>query len=173
MPERQHNCNQFSFHGRIPFLIDPFLYLAGRFEEARTEFLRALETSPVPPPEDLGLALIKAGRLDEALAFIEGLPAGDVRAQGLALAYHALGRRAEADAALNELLATARQPFLIAEVYAYRGDIDAAFKWLQVDDRQPVRAGPLQTPHWVKRKSPFLESLHADVRWSAWAAPRR
>jgi hypothetical protein len=67
---------------------------------------------------------------------------------------------------------TSRDPFLIAEVCAYRGEIDAAFDWLQLDDRKNEGERPFQTPHWIKRKSPFLKSLHSDVRWSAWAAPR-
>lgn len=149
-----------------------FLYLAGRFEDARAEWERVLEINPVPPPEDLGLTLIQIGRFDEALAFIETLPAGDVRTQGLALVYHALGRRTEADAALKDLIATARHPFLIAEVYAYRGDIDAAFEWLKTDGQKNADDAPFQAPHWTKRKSPFLKSLHSDPRWTAWAAPR-
>lgn len=149
-----------------------FLYLAGRFEEARTEWLQVLEINPVPPPEDFGLVLIQARRFDEALAHIATLPAGPVRAQQLALVYHALARKAEADAALQELTATSRDPFPIAEVYAYRGEIDAAFQWLEQEAREPDRDGPLQPQHWIRRKSPFLDPLHSDPRWSAWASPR-
>ncbi|HEX7116120.1 MAG TPA: winged helix-turn-helix domain-containing protein [Steroidobacter sp.] len=148
------------------------LYLAGRFEEARTEWLQVLEISPAPPPEDFGLALIQLGRFDEALALIETLPAGAARTQELALVCYALGRKAEADRALKELVAGGHDPFLIAEVYAYRGEVDAAFEWLEADARAPARAGPLGIPHWVKRRSPFLAPLHSDRRWSAWDAPR-
>jgi tetratricopeptide (TPR) repeat protein len=150
-----------------------FLYIAGRFEEARTEWLKALEINPVPPPEDLGRALIQTGRFDEALAVIENMPEGAVRTQQLALVYHALGRKTEADTALQDLIAISRDPFLMAEVCAYRGEIDAAFEWLQLDDRQNENTRPFQFPHWLKRKSPFLKSLQSDARWSAWAAPRR
>jgi hypothetical protein len=62
---------------------------------------RCLEISPTPPPDDLGLALIQSRRFDEALAVIETLPAGAVRTQQLALLYHAVGRKTEADAALR------------------------------------------------------------------------
>jgi TolB-like protein/DNA-binding winged helix-turn-helix (wHTH) protein/Tfp pilus assembly protein PilF len=149
-----------------------FLYLAGRFEEASSEWLKVLEVNPTPPPEELGHALIQSKRFDEALAVIETLPAGAVRTQQLALVYHAMGRKTEADAALKDLMETSRDPFLIAEVLAYRGEIDAAFEWLQLDDRKSESAGPFQFPHWIKRKSPFLKSLHTDARWQAWAAPR-
>ena len=149
-----------------------FLYIAGRFEEARVEWLKVMEISPTPPPEDLGLALIQSRRFDEALAVIETLPAGAVRTQQLALVYHAMGRKPEADAALANLIADARDAFLIAEVCAYRGDIDAAFEWLQIDNRKSESAHPFQAPHWIKRRSPFLKSLHTDPRWRDWAAPQ-
>jgi TolB-like protein/DNA-binding winged helix-turn-helix (wHTH) protein/Tfp pilus assembly protein PilF len=150
-----------------------FLYLSGRFEEARTEWLQVLEINPAALPEGLGLALIQTGRFDEALEVIERLPEGEPRIQGLALVYYALGRKSEADAALKQLIATANHPILIAEVCAYRGEIDAAFEWLEKDSQRPSVSGPLEDPHWVKRSSPLLKSLHADARWSAWAEPRR
>jgi TolB-like protein/DNA-binding winged helix-turn-helix (wHTH) protein/thioredoxin-like negative regulator of GroEL len=149
-----------------------FLYLAGRFEDSRTEWFRLLEINPVPLPEELGLTLIQLGRFEEALAFIETLPAGAIRKQELALVYHALGRKAQADAALKDLIATTQDAFQIAEVHAYRGEVDAAFEWLQTDDQNNAGDAPFQSPHWIKRRSPFLESLHSDARWSAWAAPR-
>jgi TolB-like protein/DNA-binding winged helix-turn-helix (wHTH) protein len=149
-----------------------FLYMAGRFDQASAEWLRVQEISTELQPEGVGWALIQSGRFDEALAAIEKMQPGVARTQSLALVYHALGRKPEADAALAELVAAASDPFLIAEIYAYRGDIDAAFKWLDTDDRNPAGRGPLGTPHWVKRKSPFLKALHADARWSAWAAAR-
>jgi Predicted integral membrane protein len=149
-----------------------FLYMAGRFEEARTEWLKALEISPMPLPEELGLALIHTGRLDEALAVIKTMPEGAARTQELALVYHALGRKTEADAALKDLVETSSDAFLIAEVCAFRGEVDAAFEWLRRDDLKNAIERPFQTPHWIKRRSPFLKALHADARWSDWAAPR-
>jgi tetratricopeptide (TPR) repeat protein len=55
------------------------------------------------------------------------------RMYGLALAYHALGRKKEADAALAELVKRfhADAPFQIAEVYAFRGESDRVFEWLE------------------------------------------
>ena len=149
------------------------LYMAGRFEEARAEWLQLLEISPGSPPEGFGLVLIQTGRFDEALALIETLSAGDARTHGLALVYRALGRKTEADAALKELIATSRNPFLIAEVCAYRGETDAAFKWLERDDQEVAGKGPFKDVHSIKRQSPFLKPLHSDARWSAWAAPRQ
>src|SRR5215475_11476922 len=52
----------------------------------------------------------------------------------LALAYYANGDRAAADAALAELIARDRSvmAYQIAEVYAWRGETDQAFEWLQI-----------------------------------------
>jgi serine/threonine-protein kinase len=55
------------------------------------------------------------------------------RNTGLALVYHALGRKQESDAALQALLHTTTQGsigYQIAEVHAYRGELDEAFRWL-------------------------------------------
>ena len=57
---------------------------------------------------------------------------------GLALVHHALHQESESDAALAE--AKRRfghlMAYQIAEVYAYRGDTDAAFEWLDRAYRQ-------------------------------------
>jgi len=51
---------------------------------------------------------------------------------GEALAYHALGRPQDSDAALTRLIAkhSNDSAYQIAQVYAYRGQVDAAFHWL-------------------------------------------
>ena len=51
---------------------------------------------------------------------------------GLPMAYHALGRKADSNAALAELIAKYEKhaPYNIASVYAFRGEADAAFAWL-------------------------------------------
>ena len=108
----------------------------------------------------------------ETLAVIKTMPEGAARTQELALVYHALGRKTEADAALKDLVETSSDAFLIAEVCAFRGEVDAAFEWLRRDDLKNAIERPFQTPHWIKRRSPFLKALHADARWSDWAAPR-
>ena len=51
---------------------------------------------------------------------------------GLPMAYHALGRKADSDAALAALIAKYEKdaPYNIAYVYAFRGEADKAFEWL-------------------------------------------
>jgi hypothetical protein len=52
---------------------------------------------------------------------------------GLALAYHALGMKQDSDAQLAALIAEFHEGWLyqIAQVYAFRGETDRAFEWLE------------------------------------------
>jgi hypothetical protein len=89
-----------------------------------------------------------------------------------------LGRKADADAALTRLIGHAgtTDPFSIAEVYAYRGEADESFKWLELATRGggPLNTLPAGRLEWEMRASPMLASLHDDPRWETWAAnPRR
>jgi tetratricopeptide (TPR) repeat protein len=83
--------------------------------------------------------------------------------QGLALAYHALGRNRESDAALKELIAKfqADSAFQIAEVYAFRGEADGAFEWLERAYSQHD-SGVTET-----KGDPLLKSLEPDARYPA------
>jgi tetratricopeptide (TPR) repeat protein len=51
---------------------------------------------------------------------------------GLPMAYHALGRKADSDAALAALIAKYEKDcsYNIAHVYAFRGEADQALAWL-------------------------------------------
>src|SRR5262249_17724799 len=51
---------------------------------------------------------------------------------GLAMVYYALGRKADSDAGLAALIAKYEKdgPSNIASVYAFRGEADQAFEWL-------------------------------------------
>jgi TolB-like protein/DNA-binding winged helix-turn-helix (wHTH) protein/tetratricopeptide (TPR) repeat protein len=148
----------------------------GRFEEAQVEFERALELSPAS--EELRIhivqVLVMQRRTDEALTVIQNIPAGFARDQSLALAYHARGDSAEADAALARLIEVAERPdsnhetaLAVAELYAMRAELDQAFQWLDVANRRE-RAAEFDT-NWIAnlRLSPLLEPLRADPRWQA------
>ena len=80
----------------------------------------------------------------------------------LALIHHAAGREAQADEALHERIRTDAHDaaYQIAEVQAVRGDIDAAFEWLERAYAQRDAGIP-----WTKI-DPFLRSLHGDPRWN-------
>jgi hypothetical protein len=88
---------------------------------------------------------------------------------GLALAYHALGRKKESDAALAELIGKyhADWAFQIAEVYAFRGEADRAFEWLE-------RAYAQRDGGFIGMKGdPLLKSLERDRRYAAFLKKMR
>lgn len=144
-----------------------FLFLAGRFDEAKAESARVAELDPSRPAESAALVLISNQRFDEALHLARSWPESAERMQCLAFAYHGLGRNAEADAQLEELIAAygTDEPIRVAELYASRGDYDEAFKWLQATSSLPPERRPS-----VTHSSPFLKPLHGDARWKAWIA---
>src|SRR6476620_5869996 len=100
------------------------------------------------------------GRPIEALAEFEQEPIRKFRLLGLALVHHARGSGTQSEEALRELVE--RESIVgacqIAWAYAYRGEPDRAFEWLE---RACARH---DTPSWLARH-PLLRSLHADRRW--------
>jgi DNA-binding winged helix-turn-helix (wHTH) protein/tetratricopeptide (TPR) repeat protein len=162
------------------------LFVAGQYDEARAEFaaLSALSPPRLPPATVIGQSMLLTGDYSGTLRYAQELPAGVVREQLEALAYFALGRRHEADAALERLAA---DPSLgaaqrVAEVHAYRGDTDAAFDWLRRSlegDAADCAENECWPEDWLVAL-PLLRSLHADPRWQdiqtallAPEAPRR
>ena len=82
--------------------------------------------------------LLLRGEAAAALAEYQRDPDESNQRSGAALAYFALGRRAEANAALSEMerLDATTHAANIAEALAYRGEIDQAFAWLDRAYRQ-------------------------------------
>jgi len=116
----------------------------------------------------IGVALLRKGEPEAALAAIRQESGENWRLPGLVLAYHALGRAAESDAALAELIDKydEEEAYTIALVSAYRGDADRAFEWLakavqynnpglQFITVAPLFANIHDDPRWL----PFLESI--------------
>jgi TolB-like protein/Tfp pilus assembly protein PilF len=106
----------------------------GRLEEAETAARRALEINPTAPfgHTILGTMLLDRSQPDAALTEFskETVEAGHLG--GSAMAYFALGRKADSDAALAQMIkGQANRPFLIARVYGFRGEADDALKWLE------------------------------------------
>ena len=151
-----------------------FLYLSGRIEEAKAEFLQAEKIVPTQARQGLSELLIGTGKFNEALELMRNEPESVARARCLAVAHHGLGHKAQAEAALDALIESYghSDPLMIAEVYAYRGQADEAFKWLHKNDekyRAHVNLGNPKIP-WILNRSPFFKSLHSDARWTAWLA---
>jgi TolB-like protein/predicted Ser/Thr protein kinase len=141
------------------------LCAANRVQECLQAHLRLLQLHPEfgGVNSRLGTAQLQAGRLAQALESMQKEPEESIRLAGLAIVYFALGRRADSDVALQSLERdfAATDAFAIAEAHAYRGEIDAAFDWLERAYRQrdvgisSVLADPL------------LRNLHADNRFRA------
>jgi tetratricopeptide (TPR) repeat protein len=109
----------------------------------------------------LGLVQMLQGRHAEALATYERESHATFRLMGFAMAHHARGDAEKSDRALRELIATnaAGAAFQIAEVYGYRGEVDAAFEWLE-------RAYGQRDPGLgMTISSPFLRTLHGHAQW--------
>jgi TolB-like protein/DNA-binding winged helix-turn-helix (wHTH) protein len=141
-----------------------YLLASGLPEEAKAAYLRALDLGGDPAHvADVGRILVLQGKGAEAMGFIEGAGAGSTRDRVIALAAFSAGRVRDSDLALARLVTEAgpTDPFALAEAYAWRGEPDAAFRWL---------ARATTRPGWEMKSSPLLASLHRDPRWAAWAA---
>ncbi len=140
------------------------LYVAGRYDQAEASLQKTLELDPRAASAHATRAIIflRQNQPQEALAEARLEPSDWARIQAEALAYHDLGRRSESDNSLNQLLATHPDDaaFQIAEVYAYRGQLDQSFHWLDhaYDVRDPG------TPE--VKIDPLLKNLHRDPRYN-------
>ncbi|MDX6457727.1 MAG: hypothetical protein QOE55_1424, partial [Acidobacteriaceae bacterium] len=140
------------------------LYAAGRFEEAQAALQKALDLNPQATYVHLTLdkILIAEGKPQQALVEIEKEPIEWGKFTGQPLAYHALGREQDSNAALAALIAKyhALAPYQIAQVYAYCGDADKSFEWLE-------RAYEQRDPGLPEIKSnPLFKNLLHDPRYS-------
>jgi TolB-like protein/DNA-binding winged helix-turn-helix (wHTH) protein/Tfp pilus assembly protein PilF len=139
-------------------------FFMGQLNQAAADCKKALELSPDvwSGPITLGRIYVLQGRPQDALLEIERVRDESQRASLYAIAYHALGRKQESDAALSELITKYQQnTYRIAEVYAFRNQSDEAFEWL---DRAYVQrnAGLILT-----KVDPLLKSLRRDPRYVA------
>jgi TolB-like protein/DNA-binding winged helix-turn-helix (wHTH) protein/Tfp pilus assembly protein PilF len=140
------------------------LYSMGRFEEAQAALQKSLELNPQKGHDHVirGQILLAQGRPQQALAEIEQEPREFWRLMGEALAYQALSRPLDSEAALKKLIADHQKyaAYQIADVYAYRGESGKAFEWL--DRAYQHRDGGLLS----LKIDPLLKSLRQDPRYS-------
>ena len=153
------------------------MYLnAGQLELARSALDRASEINPEDKDSTtLGIALLLEGKPADALASFQRAGGVHVRStkdtailgfryhEGIALAEHDLGHPKESQAALDELIAgwPDTGATAIASVYAWRGEPDRAFEWLD-------RAFQTHQPRLSTVKiNPLLRNLRSDARYRA------
>jgi TolB-like protein/DNA-binding winged helix-turn-helix (wHTH) protein/Flp pilus assembly protein TadD len=140
-------------------------FRAGKLDEAEADLKKAREFRPDDFLSSVFLSeiYVMQGRPQNALPEIERLGYPKIGLFLYAIAYHALGRKKQSDAALEELIAKYQtiNPYWIAEVYAFRNEPDEAFEWL---DRAYAKHddGLIYT-----KVEPLLKSLHSDPRFAA------
>ena len=141
------------------------LYSAGQVPEARLALDRALEISPdsIYGQYHRGFVELLAGQPQKALGLFRQVGDPVFVLTGVAMAEHTLGQATESQQALGELVRTHARTsaFQIAEVYAWRGEKDPAFVWLERAYRQ--RDGGLN----LVKTDPALAALHRDPRFGA------
>jgi adenylate cyclase len=135
-----------------------------RFAEARAEFPRVVELNPAAPwaHAGLGLSYLLENKFEEAATAAQAEAGEWARLLIVSCARWGQKRVTESDAALAQLTANESETaaYQIAEVYAYRGDKDRAFEWLERARRQ-------RDPGLASlRKDPLLPNLHDDPRWN-------
>src|SRR5882762_4114994 len=140
-------------------------YFMGQLNEAVADCKKALELNPdvFPGPLMLGKIYVLQGRPQDALPEIERVRYEPQRAFLYAIAYYALGRKKDSDAALTELITKydAKNHYQIAEVYAFRNQSDEAFEWL--DRAYSQRDSGLI----LTKVDLLLKSLRHDPRYAA------
>jgi len=143
-------------------------FSAAQYDDAVRSFETTLRLSPEfsLAHYNLGVALMMAGRQNEAVAALQKEAREDWRLAGLTMAYAAA--KNDHETALAELLLkySGNMTYNIGYVYAYLGDADSAFEWLErafeVEDSglgeilsQPLLANLKEDPRWL----PLLEKL--------------
>jgi len=140
-------------------------YLSGRFEEAERAFRKLLELEPgfLWARRWLGKTLLAQNKPDEALATVQQEVDENERLALLPVFLRAVGRQAEANAALqaaNTRFADANA-YWLAQNYAYRGDRELALQWLE----RAYRQQDIGLVTIVGE--PLFKSLYEDPRFNA------
>jgi TolB-like protein/DNA-binding winged helix-turn-helix (wHTH) protein/Tfp pilus assembly protein PilF len=140
------------------------LYLASRFDEAQNVLRRAQELNPQLSSLHLtfGKIFLAQNRPQQALEEMAYETGDWEKLSGESLAYFAVGRRQDSDGSLNKLIARHQNDgaYQIAEVYAYRGETNRAFEWLDRAYRQ-------HDPGTQELKTGLLvKSLRQDPRYA-------
>jgi TolB-like protein len=144
------------------------LFTEGKLDEADASARKAAELQPTAAGSHRWQVLVAIQRGDGEAALREARlePNEGYRHFELALAHYVRGDRPAADAALAELIAKDRTflAYQIAEVYAWRGETDKAFEWLQVSlDNHDTGMLSLLI-------NPLMRGLRQDARYKALVA---
>lgn len=142
-----------------------WLYFSGDLAGAENAARRSIELSPQGTYAHylLGQILLARGDRQGALAAMQAEAPDGGKDAGLAIVYHALGRKAESDAALARHARNYGDawPYSVAQPYGFRGEADRAFDWL-------AKAFVKRDPDIrFMRYDPLLVRLRGDPRFKA------
>ena len=139
-------------------------FFRGDYDAARESYQRSLEISPEQSITAAfeAYAFLLQGQPASALPISQRATAEVFRHQGAALADHDLGHAKEAQQSLNELISKSATTgaYQIAEVYAWWGNKDQAFQWLERAYAQ--HDGGLT----IVKVDPLLRSIRTDSRYA-------
>ena len=140
----------------------------GRPDDAATNVRTALALHPehFGAWAVLGLALLAKGETRAAVEAIEQETIEMYRLSGLAFAHYELGQQDESDKFLAELIEkhAKKASTEVASVFAWRGDNDHAFEWLERSLENNETALANIASHYTFR------NLHDDPRWQPFLA---
>jgi len=137
----------------------------GQLDQAKVAARKAVELQPAAPTGHSTLAAIAIlqKQPDVAVREAELAPPGVIHDVAVTLAQQTRRHQPEADAAVKVLIDqhAVDDPLGIALVYAYRGEGDKVFEWLD-------RAYELHEPRLIGNlTNPFLERYRSDPRFAA------
>jgi len=146
-------------------LLGQALILKGRSDEAQVALHKALliDSGEAFSHWNLGRIALAGGDAASALMEFDHEPHEEIRLVGTAIAVFAEGRKTDSDIPLTvlEQRYASSNPAHIAMVYAYRGEKDKAFAWLD-------RAFKARDPACILVKAePMFANLHSDPRYAA------
>ncbi len=150
----------------------------GRFADARALFDRVLALNPEYPGARIRFArtYLYEGRPEEALAKLAGLPDGSEFQFIKGAALFDMGETEKAQMALDNFLESPLRdgPLPAAYLYAWRGENDAAFEWLEMtfEERNPDLSFILVSRAMARIKDDpryaiFLEKMGLREAWEA------
>jgi TolB-like protein/Flp pilus assembly protein TadD len=135
---------------------------AGRLDRAIASYRTVLSLSPGNGVAhyQMGVAMLLRGDANGALAEFDQESVEVFRMIGLPMAYHALGRKADSDAALAGLIAKYEKDatYNIAGIHAFRNEADRAFEWLEKERRNGGTFAEIVV-------DPLFGNLYDDPRW--------
>jgi adenylate cyclase len=149
---------------------------SGRLDEAESAYRKVLTLSPLflSGHYRLGRVLTLKGEYAAALAELELETESNYQTTGFAILHRATGNQEASDHALETLIIEGADTaaYQIAQVYAFRGEADEAFEWLErsLEIRDSGLAFLLGDPSFKSmftdsRWQPFLEKLGLLEYW--------